>query len=69
MTWSSAPLDRVAEIVSGVTKGRTLAATAREVPYLRVANVQAGHLALSDLRTIPASPEELHGSSCARATS
>ena len=30
-----------------------------EVPYLRVANVQAGHLDLSEIKTIQALPEEV----------
>jgi type I restriction enzyme S subunit len=48
------PLGEVADIGSGVTKGRKLDdADTVEVPYLRVANVQDGHLDLSEMKTIP----------------
>jgi type I restriction enzyme S subunit len=54
------PLANLAEVVSGVTKGRKLPANGvREVPYLRVANVQRGRLDLTELKTIPATPEEI----------
>lgn len=46
-------LERVADIVSGVTKGRNLPShETMNVPYLRVANVQDGYLDLSELKTI-----------------
>jgi type I restriction enzyme, S subunit len=53
-------LEKIAEIVSGVTKGRNL--PAREtvnVPYLRVANVQAGYLDLSEIKTIDVLPADV----------
>lgn len=54
------PLGNVAQVVSGVTKGRRLVGRATvEVPYLRVANVQDGRLDLSELKTIEALPEEV----------
>jgi type I restriction enzyme S subunit len=54
------PLRDCAEVVSGVTKGRTFNGRATvEVPYLRVANVQAGFLDLSEVKTIPALPDEV----------
>ena len=47
------PLREIAEIKSGVTKGRRIdAADAVEVPYLRVANVQDGYLNLDEIKTI-----------------
>ncbi|MCY4394585.1 MAG: restriction endonuclease subunit S [Rhodospirillaceae bacterium] len=47
------PLREVAEIRSGVTKGRKIEpANAIEVPYLRVANVQDGYLSLDEIKTI-----------------
>lgn len=53
-------LDELAEIVSGVTKGRNLnGQDVQEVPYLRVANVQSGYLNLSELKTIPATRTEI----------
>jgi type I restriction enzyme S subunit len=49
------PLSDVADIVSGVTKGRRFNGEQPiEVPYLRVANVQADHLDLSEIKTISA---------------
>ena len=54
------PLNEVAEVVSGVAKGRKLKdAETREVPYLRVANVQAGYLDLNEIKTIPAKESEI----------
>lgn len=47
------PLREVADIGSGVTKGRKLAPDEiEEVPYLRVANVQDGYLDLEEIKTI-----------------
>ena len=55
-----ARLEQVAEVVSGVAKGRKFNGRQPvEVPYLRVANVQAGHLDLSEVKTIQALPEEV----------
>ena len=51
--FSCRPLREVATIVSGATKGRKLdPADAIDVPYLRVANVQDGFLALDEIKTI-----------------
>lgn len=53
-------LEQIAEVVSGVAKGRKFnGQQSVEVPYLRVANVQAGHLDLSEIKTIQALPEEV----------
>lgn len=50
----------VADIVAGITLGRkTKDAELLEVPYLRVANVQDGHLNLGDLKKIAASRREI----------
>jgi type I restriction enzyme S subunit len=58
--WRIATLGNEAEVVSGVAKGRKLHGKAtRNVPYLRVANVQAGHLDLAELKTIDATPGEI----------
>jgi type I restriction enzyme S subunit len=54
------PLCDIADVVSGVAKGRKLGgAETREVPYLRVANVQAGYLDLSEIKTMPAKESEI----------
>jgi len=53
-------LSAVAQVVSGVTKGRRLSGVSvRTVPYLRVANVQAGHLDLREIKTIEALSSEV----------
>ena len=51
--WEEAALTDIAEIVSGVTKGRKLNGKQTVlVPYLRVANVQDGYLNLSEIKEI-----------------
>lgn len=53
-------LQEIAEVVSGVAKGRKFNGQKPiEVPYLRVANVQAGHIDLGEIKTILALPEEV----------
>ena len=53
-------LGEVAEIVSGVTKGRNLdGKKTREIPYLAVANVQDKRLNLEAVKSIPATNEEI----------
>jgi type I restriction enzyme S subunit len=49
------------EIVSGVAKGtkRDEKIPVREVPYLRVANVQRGYLDLAEVKTIPATERDI----------
>jgi type I restriction enzyme, S subunit len=54
------PLDDVADIASGVTKGQRF--NGRQtvtVPYLRVANVQDGYLDLTEVKTIEALPADV----------
>lgn len=52
--WVWASLDMLGDIASGVAKGtkRNADIPVREVPYLRVANVQRGYLDLSEVKTI-----------------
>jgi type I restriction enzyme S subunit len=51
--WEKIQLSDVADVVSGVTKGRKLKDKELiELPYMRVANVQDGHLVLDDIKTI-----------------
>ncbi len=51
--WPEKPLSQLADVVSGVAKGKQYGQVAtREVPYMRVANVQDGHLNLSEIKTI-----------------
>lgn len=58
--WAATPLEAIAHIVSGVTKGRNISdATVAAVPYLRVANVQDGYLDLTEVKTIDATASEV----------
>lgn len=58
--WQFARLQDIAEITSGVTKGRKLAGRkAISVPYLRVANVQRGYLDLEEVKYIDIPKDEL----------
>jgi len=55
--WKAVKLHEVAEIVSGVTKGRKLSGKeVISVPYLRVANVQDGYLELNEIKLIEVLP-------------
>jgi type I restriction enzyme S subunit len=59
-SWRLASLSSVAEVQTGVAKGRTFDhSDAVEVPYLRVANVQDGHLDLSEMKTLQIRRSEL----------
>lgn len=53
------PLHKLAEVVSGVAIGRKKMGMTIEVPYIRVANVQAGFADLSELKTTMATEEEI----------
>jgi type I restriction enzyme S subunit len=59
--WVWASLDMLGEIASGVAKGSKQDADAkvREVPYLRVANVQRGYLDLNEVKTIVATERDI----------
>lgn len=59
--WVWASLDMLGDIVSGVTKGtkRKAEIKMREVPYLRVANVQRGFLDLDEIKTILATESDI----------
>lgn len=59
--WYSATLREIAEVVGGVTKDakRSLGQGFREVPYLRVANVQRGRLDLTEMKLISASESDI----------
>ncbi len=55
MSWPTEPLGAICEIVSGITKdSKKQGDNYREVPYLRVANVQRLRLDLSEVKMIPA---------------
>lgn len=50
--WPKRRLDEIAEIRSGVTLGRQLVGKTIKLPYLRVANVQDGHLRLDEIKEV-----------------
>lgn len=51
--WRWEPLEALAEVRTGVAKGRALGnSDTVQVPYLRVANVQSGYLDLGEVKTI-----------------
>ncbi|WP_152050242.1 restriction endonuclease subunit S [Tautonia marina] len=61
--WEWASLTQIAEVKGGITKGqkRKTRDGLREVPYLRVANVQRGFLDLDEVKTIEATEDEVRG--------
>jgi type I restriction enzyme, S subunit len=50
--WSRRPLHEVAEVRTGLAKGKTGLIHPVELPYLRVANVQDGYIDLTEVKTI-----------------
>ena len=57
--WPVKPLGELTDIGSGVTKGKAYTnAKMVDVPYMRVANVQDGHLRLDDVTLITVSEED-----------
>ncbi|MFC7292419.1 restriction endonuclease subunit S [Hirschia litorea] len=57
--WETILLEEIAEIRSGITKGRkTKQKDLHPVPYMRVANVQDGYLSLTEITTIDITLEE-----------
>ena len=54
------PLSEIADVSSGITKGRKLnGAATREVPYMAVVNVQDRRLDLRNVKTIDATEQEI----------
>lgn len=59
-SWCWARLEELAVVSSGITKNASKSVVgSAELPYLRVANVQAGYLDLQELKRVPVSPEKL----------
>lgn len=58
--WLLVSLKRVADIHSGLTLGKEYDGPLVERPYLRVANVQDGHLDLTEVTTIEVPPAVAH---------
>jgi type I restriction enzyme, S subunit len=57
--WRVAKLQTVAEVQTGVAKGKTGIKDPITLPYLRVANVQDGYLDLSEIKKITISKEQI----------
>lgn len=58
--WEQRSLSEVADIASGVTKGRNFGPMPTiQVPYMRVANVQDGRLDLREVKSVEILPREL----------
>lgn len=59
--WEVTRLKFIASVQTGIAKGKDTAGKETiNVPYLRVANVQDGYLALDDIATIDIEPEQLN---------
>lgn len=59
-SWREIRLDSVADIVSGITKGRKIkSAELYEVPYMAVSNVKNGYIDWTKVKTIMATKEEI----------
>ena len=60
MGWNIVSLDEIAEISSGITKGRkTKEQDLKKVPYLSVSNVKDGYIDVSHVKTILATQNEI----------
>ncbi len=57
-SWELVKLKRISEVQTGLTLGKAYGGKLVERPYLRVANVQDGHLDLNEVTTIEV-PEEV----------
>jgi len=53
------PLADLATVQSGVTKGRPKEGAVTELPYIRTANVQAGYLDLTEIKTIAVTDHQI----------
>lgn len=60
MQWPEKTLESMADIVSGITKGRkTAEAALQEVPYMAVSNVKDGYIDWTTVKTILATRQEI----------
>ena len=60
MEWDEAPLESLADVVSGITKGRKVRETDLiEVPYMAVSNVKDGYIDWTTVKTIMATKQEI----------
>ena len=60
MAWQESTLDALADVVSGITKGRKIRETELiEVPYMAVSNVKDGYIDWTTVKTIFATKQEI----------
>ena len=60
MAWQESTLDTLADVVSGITKGRKIReAELIEVPYMAVSNVKGGYIDWTTVKTIMATKQEI----------
>lgn len=57
--WRKTALDHVADVQTGIAKGKAINGATVTLPYLRVANVQDGHVDLSIMKEITLKPSEV----------
>ena len=61
MSWDEKTLESIADIVSGITKGRKIKnKNLKEVPYMAVSNVKDGYIDWSTVKTIEATDKEIN---------
>lgn len=61
MKWEEHSLELIADIVSGITKGRKMKQqTLMEVPYMAVSNVKDGYIDWTTIKTIKATEQEIN---------
>ena len=61
LSWSEEPLENMADIVSGITKGRKTQSTEFiEVPYMAVSNVKDGYIDWTTVKMIMATQSEIN---------
>ena len=59
--WNEAPLESMADIVSGITKGRKVSEKhLMKVPYMAVSNVKEGYIDWTTVKTIEATEQEIN---------
>ena len=60
MRWNEQPLESMADIVSGITKGRKIKEQSMiKVPYMAVSNVKDGYIDWTTVKTIEATKQEI----------
>ncbi len=58
--WNEQPLESMADIVSGITKGRKIKRQSMiKVPYMAVSNVKDGYIDWTNVKTIEATEQEI----------